>query len=127
VLRRPLGLDLRALALLRIGLSVIILLDLGNRSTDLEAHYANMGMLPPAAPLDRLWTPYQFSLRTTSELWQVQAVLFGLVAAALLLGYHTRLATSWVLLVSLQSRSHILNQGGDDLLRMLLFWGMFLP
>jgi hypothetical protein len=132
VLRRPFVLDLRALALLRIGLGVIILLDLGIRSTDLEAHYANMGVLPLGALLDRLWTPYQFSLHTTSGLWQVQAVLFGLaglVAVALLLGYHTRLATvaSWVLLVSLQNRNPMLNQGGDDLLRMLLFWGIFLP
>lgn len=132
VVRRPFTLDLRALALLRMGMAAIVLLDLGIRSTDLEAHYSNLGVLPLAPLLDHTWTPYQFSLHTTSGLWQVQAVLFLLaagLAGALLLGYHTRLATvaSWVMLVSLQNRNTLIGQGGDDLLRLLLFWGIFLP
>ena len=132
VAQRPFVLDLRALALLRLGVAAVVLLDLAIRSTDLEAHYSNLGVLPIAALLDRAWTPYQFSLHASSGLWQVQAVLFGLaalVAGALAAGYHTRLATlaSWVLLVSLQNRNPMLGQGGDDLLRMLLFWGIFLP
>jgi len=131
-LRRPFTLDLRALALLRIGVGAILLVDLGIRATDLEAFYANLGVLPLAALHEYLWTPYQFSLHAASGLWQVQALLF-LVAAgaalALLLGYRTRLATlaCWVLLVSLHNRNPLISQGGDDLLRMLLFWGLFLP
>ena len=132
VLRRPFVLDLRALALLRMATAAVVLLDLAIRSTDLEAHYANMGVMPMTAVLEHGWTPYQFSLHAASGLWQAQAVLFALAAAlagALLLGYHTRLATiaSWVLLVSLQNRNPFIGQGGDDLLRMLLFWGIFLP
>jgi hypothetical protein len=131
-LRRPFGLDLRALALLRMGTAAVILLDLAIRSTDLEAHYSNLGVLPVAVVVERAWTPYQFSLHASSGLWQVEALLFvvaAVVAGALLLGYHTRLATlaSWVLLVSLQNRNPMIGQGGDDLLRMLLFWGFFLP
>jgi len=62
----------------------------------------------------------------------IQAMLFliaGVFAVALLLGYRTRFVTfvSWFLLVSLQSRNFIINQGGDTLLRVLLFWSMFLP
>jgi hypothetical protein len=131
-IRQPFTLDLRALALLRMGTAAVILLDLAIRSTDLEAHYSNLGILPVAALVERVWTPYQFSLHASSGLWQVQAILFALAAAvagALLVGYHTRLATlvSWVLLVSLQNRNPMIGQGGDDLLRMLLFWGFFLP
>jgi hypothetical protein len=132
VVRRPFVLDLRALALTRMGTAAVVLLDLSIRSTDLEAHYANLGVLPITALMEHTWTPYQFSLHAASGLWQVQAVLFGLaavLAGALLLGYHTRLATlaSWVLLVSVQNRNTLIGQGGDDLLRMLLFWGIFLP
>ncbi|MBD2769527.1 HTTM domain-containing protein [Hymenobacter sp. BT664] len=132
VLRRPFVLDLRALALLRMATAAVVLTDLAIRSTDLEAHYANMGVLPMAAVLDHLWTPYQFSLHAATGLWQGQAALFAIaavLAGALLLGYHTRLATmaSWVLLVSVQNRNPLIEQGGDDLLRMLLFWGIFLP
>lgn len=131
-MRRPFVLDLRALALLRMGLGAVLLLDLGIRSTDLEAHYANLGVLPLAALHEHAWTPYQFSLHAASGLWQVQALLFAiaaLAALALALGYRTRLATvaSWMLLVSLQNRNPMIGQGGDDLLRLLLFWGMFLP
>lgn len=132
VLRRPFVLDLRALALLRMATAIVVLLDLAIRSTDLEALYANMGVLPLPALLEHAWTPYQFSLHAASGLWQAQAGLFAVaagLAAALLAGYHTRLATvaSWVLLVSLQNRNPLISQGGDDLLRMLLFWGIFLP
>ncbi|MCC3154239.1 HTTM domain-containing protein [Hymenobacter sp. BT770] len=132
VLRRPFVLDLRALALLRMATAAVVLLDLAIRSTDLEAHYANLGVLPMAALLDHAWTPYQFSLHAASGMWQAEAVLFAIaagLAVAMLLGYHTRLATvgSWVLLVSLQNRNPLIGQGGDDLLRMLLFWGIFLP
>ncbi|UOQ51008.1 HTTM domain-containing protein [Hymenobacter cellulosivorans] len=131
-LGRPFTLDLRALALLRAAVAGVVLLDLGIRSTDLEAHYSNQGVLPVAALYDHLWTPYQFSLHAATGLWQLQALLFGLAAGcavALLLGYHTRLATllSWILLVSVQNRNPMIGQGGDDLLRMLLFWGLFLP
>ena len=132
VLRRPFVLDLRALALLRMATAAVVLLDLAIRSTDLEALYSNIGVLPVVAVMEHGWSPYQFSLHAGSGLWQAQAVLFvaaaGL-AGALLVGYHTRLATvgSWVLLVSLQNRNPFIGQGGDDLLRMLLLWGVFLP
>lgn len=132
MLRRPFVLDLRALALLRMGVAAVVLLDLAIRSTDLEAHYTNMGVLPLYVLFERAWNPYEFSLHTISGLWAVQAALF--VAAAgfalgLLLGWRTRLMTvlSWLLLVSVQNRNPMIVQGGDDLLRMLLFWGIFLP
>lgn len=130
--QNPFALDLRALGLLRIALAAVLLTDLAIRSTDLEAHYANMGVLPLHALFANCWTPYQISLHTISGLWQVQAILFLVAAgfaAALLLGYHTRWMTvlSWLMLVSVQNRNPLILQGGDDLLRMLLFWGIFLP
>ncbi|TGE15162.1 hypothetical protein [Hymenobacter elongatus] len=131
-LRRPFILDLRALALLRMGVAAVILLDIGIRATDLEAHYSNLGVLPLHVLYQFGWNPYQFSLHAASGLWEVQAILFGLeavAATALLLGYQTRLATlaTWILLVSVQNRNPLIGQGGDDLLRMLLFWALFLP
>lgn len=131
-IRSPFVLDLRALALLRMAVAAVVLLDLGIRATDLEAHYSNMGVLPLSVLYDKLWNPYLFSLHNSSGLWQLQAVLFLVAAAAastLLLGHHTRLSTfiSWLLLVSVQNRNPMIVQGGDDLLRMLLFWGFFLP
>ncbi|QMU30684.1 hypothetical protein [Adhaeribacter radiodurans] len=131
-LKKVFTVDVRALALMRIGIGFVILLDLGIRATDLEAHYANMGVLPLHVLFQYNWDPYFISLHAISGLWQVQAVLF-LIAALfgflLLIGYRTRLATivSWFLLLSLQNRNLLIGQAGDDLLRMILFWAIFLP
>ncbi|GHA67073.1 HTTM domain-containing protein [Pontibacter akesuensis] len=131
-LRNVFTVDLRALAVMRIWLAGIILTDLSIRASDMEAHYSNMGILPLHVLHQHLWLPHFFSFHTLSGLWQVQLVLFAVAAIAalcLLLGYKTRVATviSWLLLLSLQNRNPLIAQGGDDLLRMLLFWGMFLP
>ncbi|WP_299759034.1 HTTM domain-containing protein [uncultured Pontibacter sp.] len=131
-LRKVFTVDLRALALMRIWLAGIVLIDLAIRATDMEAHYSNMGVLPLHVLHQYLWLPQFFSLHALSGLWQFQLVLFILAAGfacCLLLGYKTRLATAatWLLLLSLQNRNPLIEQGGDDLLRMLLFWGIFLP
>ena len=62
----------------------------------------------------------------------VQVVLFiitGLFASSMLVGYKTRLSTiaSWFLIISLDNRNPLILQGGDVLLRCLLFWGIFIP
>jgi hypothetical protein len=125
------GIDLRTLALYRVCVALIVLLDLVARARDLTAHYSDEGVLPRAALLGDIgqWSP---SLHLISGSPRVQALLFvvaGVVALALLVGYRTRLATvlSWLLLLSLQARNPAIMQGGDMLLYLLLFWGMFLP
>lgn len=131
-LKKVFTVDVRSLALMRIGVGFVLLLDLAIRATDLEAHYANMGILPLHVLFQYSWNPYFISVHTISGLWQVQAVLFVIAAVfafLLLIGYRTRLATimSWFLLLSLQNRNTLIGQAGDDLLRMLLFWAIFLP
>ena len=130
--RKVFTVDLRALAVMRIWLAGIILTDLAIRATDLEAHYSNMGVLPLHVLHQYVWLPQFFSFHALSGLWQFELVLFLLAACfavSLLLGYKTRVSTvaTWLLLLSLQNRNPLIEQGGDDLLRMLLFWGMFLP
>ncbi len=61
-----------------------------------------------------------------------QALLFvvaAVAAVALLVGYRTWVASVvvWILLLSIQHRNPLVLGSGDDLLRMLLFWGMSLP
>src|SRR5262245_64238108 len=67
-----------------------------------------------------------------SGVWEVQAILFvaaGVSALALLVGHRTRLATiaSWLLFTSLNTRNPMVVLGADVLLRVVLFWAMFLP
>ena len=131
-LRKMLGLDLRSLAVFRIGLALIVIADLISRAWGLNAHYTDSGVLPREALQKGLLHPWYWSLHLMSgESW-FQAVLFGiafLIALALLLGYRTRLAiiATWALNISLQNRNPALIFAGDDVLRAMLFWAMFLP
>ena len=45
-LRELFEIDLRSLALFRVGLAVSVLVDLGTRAFELEAHYTDAGVLP---------------------------------------------------------------------------------
>jgi hypothetical protein len=94
----------------------------------LTAHYTDEGVLPRSAlPADFPWSPHL--LNGSAAFQAALFVVAGLFAIALLVGYRTLLATlvSWFLLISLHNRNLAITQGGDVLLRMLLFWGLFLP
>jgi hypothetical protein len=132
-LARVFGIDPRSLATLRIGLAFLLLVDLAIRAGDLRAMYGDEGMVPISAV--RAWyghSPWVWSLHFLNGSVAFQGALFAIAAiaaAALFVGYRTWLATviSWVLLVSLHYRNPMVVNGGDVLLRMLLFWGMFVP
>ncbi len=124
--------DIRALSLMRICVAVVILLDIGVRLNDLEIFYANTGAVPLPMMFQHAWNDYFISFHAISGLWQVQLALFiiaAFFAAMMLIGFRTRLFTllSWLMLLSLHNRNSLILQGGDDLLRMVLFWGIFIP
>lgn len=124
--------DLRALALMRVAIAAILMTDLTIRMGDLEAFYCNTGAVPLTMVFEHLWNDYFVSLHAISGLWQVQLLLFLFAffcAVMLFIGYRTRLFTvlSWFMLLSLHNRNTLILQGGDDLLRMVLFWAMFIP
>ena len=124
--------DLRSLAAFRIVLAVLVLADLANRATDLSAHYADKGVLPRPTLLREVMDRWQFSLNMMNGEPFFQALLFGVAALAalgLLVGYRTRLMTIivWVAVLSIQWRNPLVVGNDAVLLRMLLFWSMFLP
>jgi hypothetical protein len=132
-LARIFAVDLRSLALFRVAVGVVFLWDVATRAADLRAHYSEEGILPVevAAQL------YSGTVHASPFGWlsahpPALAALFGLMAVAgslLVVGYRTRAATAlcWVLLATLQMRNHMVYFGGDSLLRVLLFWSLFLP
>ncbi len=129
--RRAFTLDARSLAAFRIAAGVLLLADLVTRAGDFHALYANDGMAPVELVRSRLG-PAQWSLYllSASDVWQAGLmVLAAMLAAMLTVGYRTRLATigSWALFASLHSRLPIVINAGDSMLRVLLFWSMFLP
>lgn len=124
--------DLRSLAFMRQGIALTLIVDLILRFSDLEAHYTDSGILPLEALFRESWNRYFISVYTMASSWPLQAVIFLINFACvccLLVGYRTRLFSiiCWIFLLSLQNRNPLILQAGDDLLRMTLFWGIFLP
>tara|TARA_Y100000589_G_scaffold329471_1_gene376129 strand:+ start:1621 stop:3375 length:1755 start_codon:yes stop_codon:yes gene_type:complete len=124
--------DYRSLAAFRIGLAILLLCDLLNRSFDLIAHYTDSGVLPRDVYIQKFQPAWHWSVHLMGGNEAAILFLFGLhalLAIALLVGLKTRLTHffCWFLLISLHSRNPIILQGGDVLLRVLFFWGLFLP
>ena len=131
-LRRVFYLDLRMLALFRIGLGGVILIDLVQRSFSFRAHYTQSGVLPAE---EALWFA-DFSALLPLHLWfpsDAAQILFlalqAVAACALVFGVQTRMATvvCWLLVNSLQLRNPVLLYGADRELAAVLLWAMFLP
>ncbi len=127
-----LAFDRRSMAVFRMGLALVVMADLIGRSRSLTAHYTDAGVLPRPVVIEQLLHPlyWSFHLLSGSVWWQIFLfVLAFAVAVALLIGYRTRLATIalWALTISLQHRAPVLLFAGDDVLRAVLFWSMFLP
>jgi hypothetical protein len=127
-----LSIDPRSLALFRICLSVLILADLATRAGDLSAMYTDEGMFPRMEILRFSRSIWNWSFHFASGSIGFQGLLFAfaaVLAIALMVGFETRLAAvaSWLMLVSLHNRTPPILSGADNLLRVLLFWAMFLP
>ena len=123
--------DLRSLAIFRMGLALLILADLINRAGNITAHYTDLGVVPRSFIMytNRFW---YLSLHMLSGDKFYQILLFsisGIFAIALFLGYRTRLVTfvSWYLFASLNIRNPYILQGGESMLTLMLFWSLFMP
>lgn len=121
--------DLRSLALFRVGLGVVLLADLLSRARDLRAHYTYFGVVPQPTGPEFFINAWAHSFM--GSVWFMGGVfgLTALVAMALVAGYKTRVVTvlGWLLLLFIQTRNGLSIQGGDNLLLLLFFWGIFLP
>jgi len=133
----PLGalfeIDLRSLALLRIGVAVALLVDLASRVRDMDALYSARGVLPPALARS-LWDrsvtlfPFTWVAESTPLLW-TGVFLLATAALCLALGLIPRwaAAAAWFLLAALQDRNPGLYMSGDRYLLLLLMWCILLP
>jgi predicted DCC family thiol-disulfide oxidoreductase YuxK len=126
------ALDLRSLALFRIGLALVIICDLIIRFGDIEAFYSDRGVIARTALINQFVEPWYWSIHLLSGQTFVQQILFIialLLGFLLLIGYRTCWVTiaSWAMIISLHNRNPALIFAGDDTLRAILFWAMFLP
>jgi hypothetical protein len=126
------GLDTRSLAVTRISLGLIVVLDVLNRVSDYRFFYTEAGALPRMALLQHLQRREHISLfmASGSDWWAGACFAIEAAAAiAFLVGYRTKLANLvvWAMVIGSHARGSILLQSGDVVLRLLLFWCLFLP
>ena len=125
-------LDLRALALFRIWLAIVIIIDLTMGALDLRAFFTDSGILPTDLlmanfPSENMWAFHSLS---GSYWWQVTLLVVNYaIAIGLLFWRKSRLMhiLAWAFFCSLNARNPIINSGADSVMRVLLFWAMFLP
>lgn len=120
------------LALFRRGLALLCLLDAGQRLTQATLLYSDRGVLPRYAYYAYLDTAHSWSLYLLSgqPIFATGLLLLTVgLAAWQLLGRERRAHRFllWVLVLSVQQRHPGLVDSADDLLRLLLFWDVFLP
>jgi len=124
------GCDARSLAVFRIGIAVLVFVDVCVRFGAADSFYSSGGFLN--ADLAQYVSPDGYSLSYLSDSVGFQQSIFLVLAGfAVLLGVgcFTRVATfgCWILLASIHVRNPFFLIGGDTLLRMMLFWSLFIP
>jgi hypothetical protein len=127
--RQLFGIDVRCLAALRIAIALLLLTDLIFRWPFLVQCYTDDGFLPRDLVLEPdSWMSLQM-LDGSPGFQVAHFVAAGCSSLLLLFGYQTKLALffCWILTISLHARNGFLLDAGDDLLRSLMFWSLFLP
>ncbi len=128
----PFYLDLRSLALSRICIGICLLCNLIICSNSLTAFYTDSGVMPRNI-LHLAYGGFRhLSLNVLSGSFSYQVLIFVLAfisTIALILGLYSRLAVflSWFFFLSIYNRNPLVVDGGDDAIKLFLFWFCFLP
>ena len=123
--------DLRSLALFRILMAFMVMLDLLNRLPDIRVHYTDFGFLPRQIMITNFDDGRMVLHLLNGSTW-FELLLFAIhfiFAFSLFCGYRTRLSSFlvWILSLSLTARNPPIAYASDVLLRNILLWGIFLP
>jgi hypothetical protein len=125
------ALDLRSLALFRIGLGLTVAVDAIWRLVDVEVFLTDSGMRPRGndALAELLKGPSLYLLNGSIPFASALLAFAVLAGLALAVGFRTRIAAiaCWVLVVSVQNRNPAVTSGADSVLAMMCLLACFLP
>lgn len=127
-----LQLDTRSLAVFRWALGLCLSFDLFQKLVYANDFYSDGGLFPRTVWMNNFMSSWKISLLLANgEVWfQYAFVALALFFALLFtVGYRTRLFQILLLIFlgSIQSRNNLLLSCADDLLRLALFWSLFVP
>ena len=131
-IRESLALDDRSLAFYRVLMGMVVMADVLYRLSDLENFYTDIGLIPRNLFLNEMTLPWSTSFHLANGSLGFQAVLFFIhftFGIMLLFGYKSTFAMigAFVMTISVHNRNWLVNNGGDDILRAILFISIFLP
>lgn len=131
-LQLTLGLDYRSLALYRVLMGIIVMADVAYRLPDLTNFYTDIGLVPRSTFINEMAMPWSFSLHLANGSFGFALTMFALhflFGLMIFSGHKTRWAFfgAYLMTVSVHNRNWMVNNGGDDVLRSLLFLSIFLP
>jgi len=126
------AIDSRAITPFRVTLAVVLIFDLLMRIPEIGSFYADNGVLPRYIELSNPINYLRFSIHHMfgSITGQVLVFIVHLVFAFLYaIGYRLKWITPilWIFTSSLHVRNYLVLQSGDTVLRLFIFWSMFLP
>lgn len=132
LIKRNYSFDDRSLALYRFLLGILVIMDVLLRLGDVNNFYTDFGVLPRAQFLSDLAQPWTLSFHLANGTAHFQFILFAIhfiFGLMLMFGFKTTLATlgSFLMTASLHNRNWLINNGGDDIFRAILFISVFLP
>lgn len=129
---KTLGFDYRSLALYRLLMGFIVIADVVYRLPDLVNFYTDVGLIPRTTFMAELGMPWSFSLHFANGSIGFAVAMFAihlLFGLMLVVGYKSRWAMigAFIMTASVHNRNWLVNNGGDDILRAILFISIFLP
>ena len=131
-LKKTFSFDDRSMALYRVLIGIVVMADVIYRLEDLTNFYTDIGIIPRALFLNEMAMPWSFSLHLGNGSFGFAVIMFSIhliLGLLMTLGYKTRWATlgAFIMTVSVHNRNWLVNNGGDDVLRAILFLSIFLP
>lgn len=125
-------LDSRSLALGRVLLAICLIVDVLVRWPHLYLFYSDEGASPWPLIRDNFLYPGGWTIHPYFPSAGAQMMLAGLeifIYFMMMIGWRTRLfqILAYLMLLSVQHRNPIVMHGGDQLIRVMMFWALFLP
>lgn len=131
-IRKTFALDFRSMALYRVLIGLVVMCDVIYRLEDLTDFYTDIGLVPRSLFISEMAMPWSFSFHLANGSLVFAIIMFTihfLCGLFMSVGYKTKFFSlmAFVFTVSVHNRNWLVNNGGDDVLRSILFISIFLP
>ncbi len=131
-LKMTFSFDDRSMALYRFLIGLVVMSDVIYRLEDLTNFYTDIGLVPRNIFTSEMSMPWSLSFHLANGSFLFISLMFAIhliFGVMLVFGYKTRWAMigAFIMTVSVHNRNWLVNNGGDDVLRAILFLSIFLP